>query len=344
MKYLTIIFCVFCLAITVLPLIDTAEWWIRIFDFPRIQIGLLCLIAFVMAYFYLQYNWLFKAPLLVLLLAAGIFQFRMIIPYTPLSPITAKDSAGKEKYQDFSILISNVLMDNEDKLSLINLIHKFSPDIILLTEPNQEWAVAIDVFDQEYPYSIKEPKDNTYGIILLSKIPIVNSELRYLVKDDIPSVFAQFELPNGEGFDFYGLHPEPPKPGTDTYERDTELLIVGKMIKEKPTPSIVAGDLNDVGWSETSSLFRKYSQLVDPRKGRGMFNTYNVNFPLLRYPLDHIFYTKDFGLTKMERLEDIGSDHFPIFIELTFEPDQGVIETTDAKENDKLEQKIEEGK
>ncbi|MCA1761159.1 MAG: endonuclease/exonuclease/phosphatase family protein, partial [Bacteroidales bacterium] len=147
--------------------------------------------------------------------------------------------------------------------------------------------------------------------------------------------------------DFYGVHPEPPTPGSDTYERDTELLIIGKKIRESKNPTIVAGDLNDVGWSVTSKLFRKYSRLVDPREGRGLFNTYNVNVPLLRYPLDHIFYSSDFGLLTLEKLKDIGSDHFPLMIGLNYEPDEDNtegLEKTDAGDKAEVEEKIEEGK
>jgi endonuclease/exonuclease/phosphatase (EEP) superfamily protein YafD len=117
-------------------------------------------------------------------------------------------------------------------------------------------------------------------MMLLSKLPLTESAVNFLVKDDIPSIFTRITLPSGSIIDFYGVHPEPPRPGTDTYERDTELLIIGKKIKETKLPTIVAGDLNDVGWSVTSKLFRKYSGLVDPREGRGLYNTYNV---LCRY-------------------------------------------------------------
>ncbi|MEX0882488.1 MAG: endonuclease/exonuclease/phosphatase family protein, partial [Cyclobacteriaceae bacterium] len=148
-------------------------------------------------------------------------------------------------------------------------------------------------------------------------------------------------------FVLYGVHPEPPKPGTDTYERDTELLLIGKEIKENPQPVIVAGDLNDVGWSQTSKLFREYSQLVDPREGRGFYNTYNVFLPLFRYPLDHVFYSNDFGLVSIEKLEEVGSDHYPILIELTFEPDASdpeEVDNTDAEENAEVQETIEKGK
>ncbi|MFO7655809.1 MAG: endonuclease/exonuclease/phosphatase family protein, partial [Bacteroidales bacterium] len=131
------------------------------------------------------------------------------------------------------------------------------------------------------------------------------------------------------------------------YERDTELLIIGKKIKESGNPTIMAGDLNDVGWSVTSKLFRKYSELVDPREGRGLYNTYKVSVPLLRYPLDHIFYSGEFGLLTLEKLEDIGSDHFPLLIGLNYEPEGDNVEDlekTDAGEKEEVEEKIEDGK
>lgn len=163
------------------------------------------------------------------------------------------------------------------------------------------------------------------------------------MEKDIPSIYAQVTLPSGDKFDFYGVYPEPPQPGTDTYERDTELLIIGKKIKDNNMPAVVAGDLNDVAWSGTSKLFREYSDLVDPREGRGLFNTYNVFIPLLRYPLDHIFYSGEFGLTTINKLESIGSDHFPMFLSLTFEPGQdksGGGEKTDGGENAEVANKI----
>jgi len=89
-------------------------------------------------------------------------------------------------------------------------------------------------------------------MILLSKLPMSESTLNFIVKEDIPAIFTKITLRSGSVIDFYCVHPEPPKPGTDTYERDTELLIIGKSIRETKNQCIVAGDLDDVGWSITS--------------------------------------------------------------------------------------------
>jgi len=40
---------------------------------------------------------------------------------------------------------------------------------------------------------------------------------------------------------------------------------------------------------------------------------------LLRWPLDHFFHSAHFRVVRIKRLTDIGSDHFPMFIELQYD-------------------------
>jgi endonuclease/exonuclease/phosphatase (EEP) superfamily protein YafD len=347
MRILTLILCIIVIVTTGLPLINSAFWWIRIFDFPRIQIAALIILAIILAYVYVDFKWAYKLPLLIILAASLVYQVQFVVVYTPLYKTQAKDSNKPRAENSFTLLVSNVRMENDDKERFHSLVKKVNPDILLINEPDQAWAASISKLDKDFPFSVKYPMDNTFGMILLSKLSLTESVVSFLVKDDIPSIFTRITLPSGSIIDFYGVHPEPPMPGTDTYERDTELLVIGKKIRETRNPTIVAGDLNDVGWSVTSKLFRKYSGLVDPREGRGLFNTYSVFVPLLRYPLDHIFYSREFGLLTLKKLEDIGSDHYPLLIGLNYEPDEDNtegLEKPDAGEKAEVEEKIEDVK
>ena len=55
--------------------------------------------------------------------------------------------------------------------------------------------------------------------------------------------------------------------------------------------------------------------------GRGFYNTFNAHNPVFRFPLDHIFHSSCFTIRALRRLGHIGSDHFPMCVELYYEPE-----------------------
>lgn len=98
---------------------------------------------------------------------------------------------------------------------------------------------------------------------------------------------------------------------------------MAESLRDTQLPVIVTGDLNDVAWSATTRLFRKISGLLDPRIGRGMYNTFHADYWFIRWPLDHIFHSYHFALINLERLPPFGSDHFAIFVELYYDQNHG---------------------
>jgi len=154
-------------------------------------------------------------------------------------------------------------------------------------------------------------------------------------------------LPDGGTFSLWAVHPTPPRPGDDTDQRDAELLIVAKEVGAQEAPAIVAGDLNDVAWSSTTTLFQEISGTLDPRIGRGLYATFNANWPLMKWPLDHLFASDEWTLVEFRRLSDIGSDHFPILVELCHQPHAAVVQEPDQPESgdrEEAEEHIEEGR
>jgi hypothetical protein len=82
-----------------------------------------------------------------------------------------------------------------------------------------------------------------------SKLKLIDPEVRFLIKQDIPSITAQVELPGTGLINFYGVHPEPPgsqKPDgglRGTGPRDAELVVVAKEVHARGGPAI-ATDLS----------------------------------------------------------------------------------------------------
>jgi endonuclease/exonuclease/phosphatase (EEP) superfamily protein YafD len=333
--------------LSVLEHVRSAKWWIRFADFPRIQIAIGLLAVLVLHGVFFGWDSAVDVIFTVAVLAALAYQAVRILPYTVLAPKEVLDARSADRARSIRILASNVLMENRRADGLLALIRAKDPDLVLAVETDDWWAEQLKVLDQDFPYRLKQPQGNYYGLHFFSKLKLRSPEIRFLVEEDIPSIRAGVRLRSGDWIEFYGIHPRPPEVREDTDQRDAEILIVGREIRADGRPSIVAGDLNDVAWSHTTRLFQRISGTLDPRRGRGMFNTFHAHYPMFRWPLDHIFHEASFTLVRLERLPDIGSDHFPVFTELHYEPAAEARQDTpmpDREDLDEAKEKIADGK
>ncbi|MBT2788682.1 MULTISPECIES: endonuclease/exonuclease/phosphatase family protein [unclassified Halomonas] len=334
---------------TLIARIHLHWWWIRSFEFPRLQIAFLALITWLLAVSLVESGpWLWVA-----LLASGItvlFQGYYILPFTTLWPVQVKAAESNDADKKITLLIANVLTPNRQVQPLIDMIKQHQPDIVLTLESDQWWQDQLDpALAEQWPYSVKIPLDNLYGMHLYSHLELSDTSVEWLIQDDIPSIHTRVTLANGDRIRFYALHPRPPAPSESEKSlwRDAELLLVGKKIHEDPQATLVAGDLNDVAWSRTTRLFCRVGGMLDPRRGRGLFSTFHAKYPVLRWPLDHIFVTEHFTLVGMQRLSYFGSDHFPILATFCYRPSrQNEHETPEANTEERSEasETIQQGK
>ncbi|MBY0257503.1 endonuclease/exonuclease/phosphatase family protein [Methylobacterium sp.] len=301
---------------TLLPFVPSNSGFIRTFDFPRLQIA--ALIVPVILGLVLVARDTTGLTLAAALVAALAYQVACIYPFTRLvSPQAVAAEAGASRTEaGVSILIANVLESNRSYGPILDLVVAQDPDLLLLVETDAAWAEALEPLRARYPHVVAQPQDNTYGLMFYSKLPLTDPQVRFLLQDDVPSVRTGVTLRSGQTFTFFGVHPRPPHPGQSSTPRDAELVMVAREVAADGRPAVVAGDLNDVAWSKTNDLFQRISGLLDPRIGRGLYPTFNAKWPLLRWPLDHIFFSDDFLLGRIERLPHIQSDHFPILISL----------------------------
>ena len=321
-RWLLVAFAVVLVILSFLPLWQTDRWWVRQWDYPRLQVaGLLLIVAASLFFVRLGRTPRFWALIAGCVAALG-WQASHFIAYLPPYPKQVASAKHCPPERQISLLNANVLMTNNRFGRLLDLLRRRNPDVILLLEADRAWERAIAPLARRYPYRLAEPVPNTYGMILLSRLPL-EGRIDHLMQPAIPSAHGRLQLRGGQWVDFHGLHPEPPWPGDDSGERDAELVKIGREVREDGRAAIVMGDLNDVAWSRTSRLFKKVAGMGDPRVGRGFYPTFNANYPLLRWPLDHLFVSPHFELMSIDLLSDIGSDHLPIFFRLCLKEPAG---------------------
>lgn len=308
---------------TLLPLSRSKVWWVRVWDFPRLQLCVLSLGALV-AWSLSAHSLAWPQNLFTIALAAAaVFQGALVWRYTPLAPREVQQSRSTDPRVRLSLVVANILQTNRQSDLLLSEIRAADPDVVLFCEVDAWWESRLDALATSHPYVVRHPLSNTYGLLLRSRLELSDAVVDFLVKPDNPSIQAKVVLRNGARVWLNCVHPPPPVPGEsdESSERDSALLKVGRRVSDATGPVVVCGDLNDVAWSRSTRLFQKVSGLLEPRKGRGFVSTFHARYPGFRVPIDHVFHSRHFRLVRMRRLKYVGSDHFPVHIVLSYEPE-----------------------
>lgn len=310
------------LLLTLLPLSKRQEWWIRGLDFPRFQFAVFGVALLLAAPFALDFSRADSWAIALVVLGCTAFQAWWIFPYTPLFRREVKSAATVEPARRLRLMAANVLMTNRRAHDLIALVQAERPDVLITLETSRWWEQHLAALESDYPHTLKCPLDNLYGMHLYSRLPLEDARVQFLVESEVPSFHTLLVLPSQDRVRLHCLHPAPPSPTENetSKERDAELVMVGKSVVGAKFPVVVTGDLNDVAWSATTRLFRKISGLLDPRIGRGRFNTFHAEHWLLRWPVDHFFHSAQFSCVELKRLPPFGSDHFAVLVDLALTP------------------------
>ncbi|TKB97699.1 endonuclease/exonuclease/phosphatase family protein [Pedobacter cryophilus] len=311
-----------CILFVLLPIVKSDFWIFRSLEYSRFQNFIICvIIVFLWIIYYALFNEIDIFAFCINALCV-VYLTVKIIPYSIFGIKEIKRVKKRNANREIKILSANVLQDNTAYNKLLQQISVSNPDIVFLLETDEKWQNAVKSLKENYPHSIEVPKENTYGMLFYSKFKLIDKEINYIVKHDIPSVSCKVILHDESIIQIWGLHPEPPVPGESltSTAKDKELAIIALKVKQCKLPTIVMGDLNDVAWSNTTSLLTKTSGLLDVRKGRGFYSTFSAHHWYIRFPLDYIFCSADFGFISMKRLKYNGSDHFPIYTHLIYAP------------------------
>jgi endonuclease/exonuclease/phosphatase (EEP) superfamily protein YafD len=213
---------------------------------------------------------------------------------------------------DFSIVSSNVLTSNTNFDAVLDMVSRENPDFILLTEVNKAWMERLAPLDTSYPYSLKEPSEDNFGIAAYSKVPF-NGRIQYSGGAGVPILIAELE----NGATLIGIHPLPPSSIWSLTENQICLNDVAKLSDASDGPVIVTGDFNTTLWSSTMTpLIQSGLDRINPL---GIAYTWPTTTILFAIQIDH-FFARDIAAADFKVLPNIGSDHYPIRADVVFAP------------------------
>ena len=278
----------------------------------RVQYLLVSLMAGVVLTLCRSYRWAAVAAL------ACLWNVQVIRPYltgvvtAPGLNSSIQQSGG---VQSIRILFSNVFVGNPDPTRLLRLIESSDPDVIVLMEVTSQWLQTLSRLNDQYPHSAKDPRSDSFGIAAWSRTEVETFRTRLNNPASVPEIETRL-IVGQQSVALLGIHTLPPVSSSYSSTRNMHLQELAERCASFDDPVIIVGDLNITPWSPLFSDLLESAGLHDSRSGRGILPSWPVGRLPLRIPIDHCLTTTGLRVEAMRIGPDIGSDHFPVIVDV----------------------------
>jgi endonuclease/exonuclease/phosphatase (EEP) superfamily protein YafD len=284
-----------------LPLGARFTWVFDLFTHFRIQ--LIAALAVLIVSFAIQRAYRWCASL-------GICAAINVVPLVPYLPLGDASGAAAPT---LSLLAVNVRYRNSEYANLLASIAEADPDVVLVVEFTAQWGEHLVSLAAKYPYQIRHPQPDAFGIALYSRHPLESASELTLVAS--VAIDARVATPRGN-VRVIGVHLRPPMSRALAHERNAQLTALATHVATIDEPLAVLGDFNITPYSPHFTDWLAATGLHDARKGRRLDLTWPTFFPPLGIPIDYCLVRDGLTVAQYARLPDFGSDHYPVLARL----------------------------
>ncbi len=207
------------------------------------------------------------------------------------------------------VLTINVLGSNPDKQAVVDHIRAADADIVFLAEADAAWVQALAPLDATYPHQLLHPRPDSFGLALISRIPLEAPQVRHLSPDARPTAIATLTH-HGRRLLFVGMHPPPPMGAALAAVRDAQIAALGNLAAQAPVPVIAAGDFNATPWS--APMRRLAERGIGLHGQPGAWRSTWMKGTPLGIPIDHVLTSAPLWVESRQVGPDVGSDHRPV--------------------------------
>lgn len=301
-----LIFILSCLGIALLTsYLGALNWTFDLFSHFIFQYLILTIITLVVCAFIKKYKTILYFSPILALLTFSVFS------------IYFGGNKNIELQNTVKISCINILSSNKNYKDVGAYIENESPDILILLEMNRLWETNLESSLLSFPNKLVINRTDNFGIAMYSKLPLSNIRKELIGTNDTPSITADFLIDNKKTT-LLATHTLPPMGPEQFFKRNNQLEAITEFRKKIKNGFILVGDLNTSSYSYHFNKLLKESNLVDSRKGFGILSTWPTWMPLAYTTLDHCLISKGIMVKSRDVGNQVGSDHFPINIELGY--------------------------
>ena len=216
---------------------------------------------------------------------------------------------------EIKVLYANVLRSNVEHDRLFALIAEQRPDLVFLQEVSPQWAAALEGLRGNFPHRYVEARAGSFGIALLSRLPLDSVEHVDSPPIGFPTLHGQLAV-GDRALHFVSTHPMIPI-GADNYAaRNEQLRQIRQLLDASVDPTILVGDLNVTMWDINYRELEAATGLRNARQGHGIVPTWPTFMPFAMIPIDHVLISHDIEVGDIRTGPRIGSDHLPLIVTL----------------------------
>ncbi|MDF9799023.1 endonuclease/exonuclease/phosphatase (EEP) superfamily protein YafD [Catalinimonas alkaloidigena] len=283
-----------------LGFLGSLSWLLDLFTHFRVYFLLYFFLLLTIAFIRKQKVAFLINALLSLFIITSLYTF-----YFPAPEETAA--------QGLKVCSINLLTSNHQYDEVIRYIEEEDFDIILFLEFNSRWAKALDELFTAYPYTHQKIREDNFGIALMSRLPLENSEVLILSKANMPTLVSDVRY-EGRVLQIIGTHPVPPVGAFQFEARNEQFSRLNQLVKDSEKEVLLLGDLNCSSFSPNFKRISEGTKLRDSRQGFGLLPSWHARWFFLSVSIDHALLSEGVEVKARGTGPFIGSDHLPLEI------------------------------
>lgn len=210
------------------------------------------------------------------------------------------------------LFFSNLREVNQSSAPVLDWVGRERPDLFVCAEVHRHWRLALKALEPEYPFVAGS---NQGDVMIFSRRPFAAEPLELFAE------IGHAVVARVEGLTVVGLHTASPESRLRKDALDELFAKVGAAVRETTGPLVVVGDFNASPWTPPVRRLMAATGL------RCVPGALGGSYPAelggrrvptwLGIPIDIVLTGRGARATRRRRGPPVGSDHWPISVELT---------------------------